>query len=120
MESSSAVRLIRLPVRRSSRCGGFAVARALILAHRTIFGPVSLDRATAEGLLQRDRIVLPRGEDPRDEVGADSEHGEQERGEDDESHDPDVDAGHLGEATGDTTEDAVGAATETDFADGVE
>ena len=81
---------------------------------------MSLERATAEDLLQRDRIVLPRGEDPRDEVGANPKHGEQERSEDDESHDPYIDTGHLSEAPGDAAEDAVGTATETDLADGVE
>src|SRR5699024_10785413 len=74
----------------------------------------------AEDLLERNRTVLPRGEDPRDEVGADAEDRQQERGEDEQSHEPDIEAGDLGEASGDTAEDAVGTATETDSADGVE
>src|SRR5699024_571719 len=74
----------------------------------------------AEDLLERNRTVLPRGEDPRDEVGPDAEDRQQERGEDEQSHEPDVEAGHLGESSGDTAEDAVGTATEADSADGVE
>src|SRR5699024_6264000 len=53
----------------------------------------------AEELLERKRAGLPRGEDARDEVGADAEDRQHERGEDEQGQDPDSEAGDRGEAS---------------------
>lgn len=76
-------------------------------------------KAATERLLNWNTSVLPWGEDPGDEIGADPQDRKQERDEDQQAHQPHVHPGRLGETSGNTAENPVGTATETNFANGI-
>ena len=61
----------------------------------------------AEGTLERDAPVLPRGDRPDDGVGAEADDGKEEGEEDEDPHEPDVEPRDLRQSPGDAADDPV-------------